>query len=476
MRVATLSRTELGDRRVRLDPAFYVGRARVRATVDSDGSRYVRLDDIVASIHDGARLPAATVGIPMLRLKNVQPCELDLAAMTQVDGEAAKWTRVQENDVLFTRAAQPFRAAAVPSGLPEGLAVSSELTIIRPRPAVLPEYLAAVLCTPTLNQILRDIAYRGHSTALPRLRLSDIGRLPIPLPPLSLQASIATQYRQANELTTAAGREIDAVVSAVHAEIDHRVSSVEIPTGAIPLTRASLPDRWDVSFNRGCLFRERLASSQHVRPLLQLARPGSTTLRGLDDDEDVLVVQADNLNEATFLVESVEQRRLADLSSRVRQRLQADDVLLCTTGSGDQVAFVDQVLGKTESRGESRDDLPLLASATFTILRFFETPRVFAVTLAHPLVREQLRLLSSGSTQRFVTKRDLDELLIPVLGQVWRQDFEDRLTRAMQRRREALVARAELIETTDTYVRQAMNSAIDNRVEVEAVQLGAEWA
>ena len=82
--------------------------------------------------------------------------------------------------------------------------------------------------------------------------------------------------------------------------------------------------------------------------------------------------------------------------------------------------------------------------------------------------------MSSGSTQRFVTKRDLDELLIPVLGQVWRLDFEDRLTRAMQRRREALVARAELIETTDTYVRQAMNSAIDHRVEVEAVQLGAE--
>jgi hypothetical protein len=78
------------------------------------------------------------------------------------------------------------------------------------------------------------------------------------------------------------------------------------------------------------------------------------------------------------------------------------------------------------------------------------------VTLAHPQVRQQLRLLASGSVQRFVNKRDLDELLVPVLGEVWREDFEVRLTRAMQRRREALVARTVLIEAADNYLREAM--------------------
>jgi hypothetical protein len=58
--------------------------------------------------------------------------------------------------------------------------------------------------------------------------------------------------------------------------------------------------------------------------------------------------------------------------------------------------------------------------------------------------------------QRFVNKRDLDELLVPVLGQVWREDFETRLTRAMQRRREALLARTALIEAADDYLRKAM--------------------
>jgi hypothetical protein len=452
MRVATLFRTDLGKRHVRLDPAFYVGRELVRSTMSSESSRHVHLDDIVEFIQDGARLPSAASGIPMLRLNNVRPCELDLSGMTHGDGAAAKWVNVQENDVLFTRAAQPFRAAAVQSGVPAKLAVSSELTIIRPRPAVLPEYLAAVFCTPTLNQILRDLAYRGCSSALPRLRLSDIGRLPIPLPPRSLQEALGQQYHQAVNLTATARTEINAVVSAIHTEIDHRVSGFTPPGGAIEVLRSSLPDRWDVPFNRGRVFRSSMVASSAMRSLLQLAKPVTSSLRGLADDQDVFVVQANDVNEATLLVEAGEHRALSDLSSRMRQRLKVGDVLLCTTGAGDQVAYLDEELG-----GGGK---PILGSATFTALRFHETPRVFAVALAHPLVREQLRLLSSGSVQRFVNKRDLDELLVPVLGQVWREDFETRLTRAMQRRREALLARTALIETADDYLREVSSSPV----------------
>lgn len=445
MRLTTLSRSDLGKRHIRLDPAFYVGRDLVRSTLSSEGSRHVRLNDIIESIHDGARLPFAATGIPVLRLNNVRPCELDLTGVTHADGRGAKWINVEENDVLFTRAAQPFRAAAVQAGVPSELAVSSELTIIRPRPAVLPEYLAAVLCTPTLNRILRDLAYRGGASALPRLRLADIVRLPVPLPPRSLQQSLGRQYQQAVDLTATARVEINAVVLAIHTEIDHRVSGVELPRCANEVSRSSLPARWDVPFNRGRVFRESLASRSTMRSLLSLAKPGSTSLRGLADDEEVFVVQADDVNAWTFLVEGGEHRLLSDLSSRMRRRLEVGDVLLCTTGSGDQVAYLDEEFGQSGQ--------PILGSTTFTSLRFNETPRVFAVALAHPLVQEQLRLLSSGSVQRFVNKCDLDDLLVPVLGQVWREDFEARLTRAMQRRREALLARHALIEAADNYLR-----------------------
>ena len=448
MRVTTLSREDLGERHVRLDPAFYLGRERVRATVDAERSRNVHLADVIESVQDGARLPVATAGVPLIRLGNIGPCELMLADMSHADGSAGKWVGVRAGDVLLTRAAEPFRAAAVPSGVPSELAASSEISIIRPRPAVRAEYLAAVLCTPTLNRLLRDLAYRGHGAALPRFRLSDIGQLPVPLPTRSLQASLAHQYQQAVRLTAAARAEITTVAGAVHAEIDHRIADFTTPARTVEVRRSTLPERWDVPFNRGRQFRESLASSSIVRPLLQLAKPGTSSLRGLQDEDQVFAIQANDVNDATFLVEGGRHRPLSTLSSRMRQRVDIGDVLMCTTGSGDQIAFVDEGL---DAGGQ-----PILGSATFTTLRFKETPRVFAVTLSHPLIREQLLLLSSGSVQRFVNKRDLDELLVPVLGPIWREDFEDRLARAMQRRRESLLARSALIDAAEDYVQEAL--------------------
>ena len=449
MRMTTLSRADLRDRHVRLDPAYYVGQERVRSAVNAERSRTVRLADIIETVQDGARLPIVTAGVPIVRLSNIGQCELSLASTSHADGSAGRWVRVRAGDVLLTRAAKPFRAAAVPSGIPSKLAASSEISIIRPQPAVRPEYLAAVLCTPTLNHLLRDLAYRGRVAALPRFRLSDIGQLPVPLPTRSLQEALARQYQHAVGLTAEARAEITAVATAIHAEIDHRVADFTTPSYAIEIRRSSLPERWDVPFNRGRQFRKSLVSSSVMRPLLQLAKPGVSSLRGLRDEDEVFAIQANDVNEATFLVEGGRHRPLSTLSSRMRQRVDIGDVLMCTTGSGDQIAYVDEGL---DAGGQ-----PILGSATFTTLRFNETPRVFAVTLSHPLVREQLLLLSSGSVQRFINKRELDELLVPVLGQVWREDFEDRLARAMQRRREALLVRSALIDAADDYMREALS-------------------
>lgn len=449
MRVATLSRTDLGERHVRLDPPFYLSRERVQATLGAERSRNVRLADVIESVQDGARLPVATAGVPLIRLGNIGPCELTLADMTHADGSAGKWVGVRAGDVLLTRAAEPFRAAAVPSDAPSKLAASSEISIIRPQPAVRPEYLAAVLCTPTLNHFLRDLAYRGRVAALPRFRLTDIGQLPVPLPTRSLQDVLALQYQHAVQLTAEARAEITAVAAAIHAEIDHRIAEFTTPRHAIEIRRSSLPERWDVPFNRGRQFRKSLVSSPIMRPLLQLAKPGVSSLRGLRDEDEVFAIQANDVNDATFLVEGGRHRPLSTLSSRMRQRVDIGDVLMCTTGSGNQIAYVDEGLDAGEQ--------PILGSATFTALRFNETPRVFAVALSHPLVRAQLLLLSSGSVQRFINKHELDELLVPVLGQVWREDFEDRLARAMQRRREALLVRSALIDAADDYMREALS-------------------
>lgn len=446
MRLTTVQRMQLSDQGKRLDPPFYFGKIEINDLLDGDELPHVLLYDLLENMYEGTRLPLVDRGIPLLRLSNLRPCEVDFQNVGYINPDAARSCPIlHEGDVLFTRSAEPFRAAVVPPGIPTPVTVSSEITILRPRPAVLPEYLAAVLSSTYFTKIMWNLAYQRSSRALPRLHMVDVARLPILLPRRSIQEKIKHLYIQVTALTRQARDEMDQVVRTSYAEINSRLGKLEKVKKQFTIQRANLDDsRWDVSYNKGRILRESLMEVAVMRPLLQLARPVPSSLKGIDENDYVLAIQANNVNENTFLVEVTKQCRLADLSARMRQPLAIGDVLLCTTGSGRQIAYVDEELGNPQ--------LPILGSATFTALRFNKTSRYFAVALSHPIVRKQLDLIASGSIQRFVNKRDLDDLLIPCLSTVWREDFDSRVSRAFERRREALNARATLLNETEKFI------------------------
>ena len=447
MREAIVQRLRLGSPHGRLDPAFYCRRTGLRKLLDDEATRHVPLGDIVAEVLEGARLPATGMEISLVRLSNLRACEFDSSGLKCVGPHASRsWPHARPGDVLFARSAAPFRAAVVPAGAPTPLSVSPEITVIRPRGAVVPEYLAALLSTEAYGRVLRDLSYRRSPTALRRLRLQDIRHLPVPLPGRTLQEEIRAAYESAARFSRDSREEISNVVRAVHSEIDAKISWPEMSHGQLAVRRTELGDRWDVSYAKSRLLRATLAQTKVMVPLPTLARPVPSSLRGIGEDDLVLVVKADDINESSFLVERPMSSPLSALSSRMRQPLSVGDVLLCTTGEGEQVAYLDNPLASAR--------LPLLGSATFTALRFQETPRFYTVALAHPIVRKQIQLLSSGTVQRFVNKRDLDELLVPSLGSVWREDFDARIDRAMERRREALTALDRLLDAAQRFVQE----------------------
>ncbi len=447
MRITTLHRAYIETGHKRLDPPFYFQRAGIRDLLTREESRHVALGDLISEMYDGARLLLKDDGIPMLRLNNLKPCELDLVDTVRVESPSGNsWPSVRPGDVLFTRSAVPFRSAVVHPDAPSPMTVSQEITILRPRPAILPEFLAAVLSTRSFSGLLRDLSYRGSPSALQRIRLKDILRLPIPLPRRSVQEEIRKAYLQAFDLSSKAHEELSRIIRAVHSEVNARLDLPQLPKETFFINRNQLGQRWNVSFSKSRLFRDALMNNRVMKPLLQLARAVPSGLKGIDEDDMVLTVQAENINEATFMVEGAEPSRLAELSARMRQPLSVGDVLLCTTGSGRQIAYLDDALGQSR--------LPILGSATFTAFRFTETPRFFAVILSHPVVRSQLDLVASGTVQRFVNKRDLDDLILPCLSLVWREDFDARIDRAMQRRREALAAKAYLLEVAEAFIKE----------------------
>ena len=132
-------------------------------------------------------------------------------------------------------------------------------------------------------------------------------------------------------------------------------------TRRFKIQKTELSGRWDVAYCANEVLRKQLLESCSVTPLLQVAKPVPSTLKGIGEDEAVCAVKAEHINENTMMVESVDTCRLSDLSPRMRQPLNPGDVLICTTGSGEQVAYLDE---KTAAKG-----CRILGSATFTALR-----------------------------------------------------------------------------------------------------------
>ena len=425
----------------RLDPRFYLGEKTVKTITNGNYDSFIKLGDLLDYFADGSRLTSCEAGIPMLRLSNLDACDIHFSGLkyAAIDN-AAKWTAVKPQDVLFTQAAEPFRAAVMPEGF-------NEIAVMRPKPAVVPEYLAAILSAPSMGKILKDLAYRRSATALRRLRLKDIAGIPIPLPGRELQNKIKTAYDDVARLSQESETELSQIIQAVHAEID-RKTQMQATTRRFKIRKTELSGRWDVAYCANEVLRKQLLESGSVTPLLQVAKPVPSTLKGIGEDEEVCAVKAEHINENTMMVESVDTCRLSDLSPRMRQPLNPGDVLICTTGSGEQVAYLDE---KTAAKG-----CRILGSATFTALRFTETPRYFTIAMTHPIVRAQLNSLATGAVQRFVSKKDLDALLVPRLSVIWREDFDSRVSRAFERRREALTAKAHVLELAEQFLREEM--------------------
>ena len=450
MRHVTVCRSLLAGRNARLDPRFYLGGKNVERMTRNAEARFVRLGDLLESSADGSRLSISKTGIPMIRLRNVKACDLNLSQLAYISPETgARWTSIKKKDVLLTQTAEPFRAAVLPESVQGDMTVSSELVVLRPRPALLPEYLAAILSTQGMGKILRDVAYRRSATALRRLRLKDIVEIPIPLPGRSVQDAISTSYKKSALLGHQAETELAQIIAAVHVEIDRKVGDYTIGPH-LSIMKSEMTMRWDVAFAAHAALRTRLLKTRAVQSLLNIAQAVPSTLKGLDENDLIYAVRAEHINEATLLVERFEQCKFSTLSPRMRQPLHPGDVLVCTTGQGNQVAFLDEAMGL--------DDAPILGSATFTALRFTETPRYFTVALTHPVVRRQLECLATGTTQSFVSKKDLDALLIPMLFQTWREDFDSRVARVFERRREALEARNETLRLAERFLQEEMRA------------------
>ena len=90
----------------RLDPRFYLGEKTVKTITNGNYDSFIKLGDLLDYFADGSRLTSCEAGIPMLRLSNLDACDIHFSGLKYASiDKAAKWTAVMPLDVLFFQAA-----------------------------------------------------------------------------------------------------------------------------------------------------------------------------------------------------------------------------------------------------------------------------------------------------------------------------------------------------------------------------------
>ena len=146
-------------------------------------------------IVDGSHNPpkAAEFGKPMLSARNIQKRTIRFDNYRVISNEdfllEDRRTRIAVNDVLLTIVGTIGRVAVVQKDTPE-FALQRSVAVLKPNPAVEPQYLGYLLESPRVQQHFVDTA---KGTAQKGVYLKALGELALELAPLPEQTRIANQ-------------------------------------------------------------------------------------------------------------------------------------------------------------------------------------------------------------------------------------------------------------------------------------------
>ncbi|MEO7863948.1 MAG: restriction endonuclease subunit S, partial [Nitrospirales bacterium] len=133
--------------------------------------------------------------IPLVRTTNIRAGRLVLEDLRYVDQSTYEyWSRrcpPQPGDVLFTREAPMGEAGIIPPGLQ--LCLGQRTMLMRPSSAISAGFLLASLMSPVVKGLIDRVAV---GSGVKHLRVGDVERLPIPLPPLVEQYRIVAEVER----------------------------------------------------------------------------------------------------------------------------------------------------------------------------------------------------------------------------------------------------------------------------------------
>lgn len=136
--------------------------------------------------------PYTSTGIPLIRTTNIKDGRLLLDDTRFVDEPTYEfWSRrcpPEPGDVLFTREAPMGEAGIIPAGVK--LCLGQRTMLLRPSPAIAGSFLLSALLSPVVKDLIDRVAV---GSGVKHLRVGDVERLPVPLPPAKEQIRIVSE-------------------------------------------------------------------------------------------------------------------------------------------------------------------------------------------------------------------------------------------------------------------------------------------
>ncbi len=406
---------------------------------------WMPLSDLLLHACDGPRnIKESNKGVPYVRLRDLRndlvcsACE----SFTSIEGIADRFF-LKEGDVLIAKTGEEPRGTLIGNKLKSGI-FSADVYRMRPDPSRLSSsWLTAFFNTKYAHKVIRKLSY---GTRIRRIKMADLKRILIPLPPKNIVSDVDHLVSEAQQLSEAAKDAFVAVERGIYSEISQRIPEFSgEPSHWLTVSNENLAERWDIPYVRNLIQIKTLGSNALLQQLSDVAKIATSSRKMIKPDAQVRYVQTADID-SKFLTFSQWRTCMGkDLPPRVRLPLQEYQVLLLA--SGQSIGTHKQPVAVVEPELQG-----CMASNAFLALEFSKTPIYFAMVLRHPFVLGQLRALSSGGTIPFLSKKIIKNLKVPVLGGIWREDFNQRAQIAWEKRKLALESAQRAVSIVEEFI------------------------
>lgn len=460
----------------RLDSTFYVEFYQSGLNdIENNNIKIKSLKDATSNIVDGPFGSAilsddyANEGVPFLRVKNVKDCMInysDLVFITEQANQKIKRSECRPGDVVFTKTGWLGLSSVVPNDYSK-YNIRGDLARIKINHNELDShYLVAYLNSKIGQKVV--YSYRTGSTRA-RIILSNLRKVPVPIPSIEVQKYIGNKIREAESLREEAIEfkkksviNLNEFISEFMVEPVDKINNLNGEQGyevinenpsSVWINTKNLDDRIDPKYYHYNYLKIELRNFEKQNYLIQCLNYFETGLNSFKSGN----ISVKRLKTKNIQNESIRQDELLDVEINKKNNdkiLKKGDVVLTTYGTGS--------LGKVAYIYKDTNWVP---DYTIAIMRTKENidPAYLMTFLSSEYGQVQIMRRVNGTTGiTFVLKSQLETLKIPIPPYKVQKQIGDKLRKFYKK----LDASKKLVQEA----KQDVEDLIEGKLDIEDIK------